>query len=168
MTKANTNPSGFHKPPSRIRYERSHPVVSFRIDRELNARLKYLLGLSGQSIADFFRVALERQEADQVAIFQQGYQRGFEEAKERYLVTFQCCVCDKTIEVTSAECKEIAGTCLSKIGAVHVSCGDTLNELINQGRIRPIEMFQLYSILRPSSPPKTVPYRKLPPGETST
>ena len=48
------------KPPSRIRYENSHPTVSFRIDRELYDELKDLKSKSGLSVADILRVGMEK------------------------------------------------------------------------------------------------------------
>lgn len=48
------------KPPSRQRYEKSHPTVSFRIDRELYDELKDLKSKAGLSVADILRVGMER------------------------------------------------------------------------------------------------------------
>jgi len=44
-------------PPSRRRYETSHPTVSFRVDLDLYARLKEKANLS---VADVLKVGLER------------------------------------------------------------------------------------------------------------
>ena len=50
-------------PPSRRRYEASHPTVSFRVDLDLYARLKELKELKEKanlSVADVLKVGLER------------------------------------------------------------------------------------------------------------
>jgi len=44
-----------HMPPSRLRYERSHPVVAIRVNRELYNELKELSKKTGKSFADFLK-----------------------------------------------------------------------------------------------------------------
>ena len=47
-------------PPSRRRYETSHPTVSFRVDHDLYARLKELKKKANLSVADILKVGMER------------------------------------------------------------------------------------------------------------
>ena len=47
-------------PPSRRRYEASHPTVSFRVDLDLYGELKPLKEKSNLSVADVLKVGLER------------------------------------------------------------------------------------------------------------
>ena len=47
-------------PPSRRRYEASHPTVSFRVDLDLYAQLKALKEKANLSVADVLKVGLER------------------------------------------------------------------------------------------------------------
>jgi len=47
-------------PPSRRRYEASHPTVSFRVDLDLYARLKELKEKAILSVADVLKVGLKR------------------------------------------------------------------------------------------------------------
>ena len=47
-------------PPSRERYQRSHPTVSLRVDQDLYARLKELKKKANLSVADVLKVGLER------------------------------------------------------------------------------------------------------------
>ena len=47
-------------PPSRERYERSHPTVSLRVDLDLYAQLKALKEKANLSVADVLKVGLER------------------------------------------------------------------------------------------------------------
>ncbi len=44
-----------HKPPSRVRYEQSHPTISVRINSELYDELKELGRTTGKSFADFLK-----------------------------------------------------------------------------------------------------------------
>ena len=52
-----------HKPPSRIRYEKTHPVVTIRVRPDEYKKLQELR-LAGQSYADTFRVGLGVQETN--------------------------------------------------------------------------------------------------------
>ena len=45
-------------PPSRERYQRSHPTVSLRVDQDLYARLKELKEKANLSVADVLKVGL--------------------------------------------------------------------------------------------------------------
>ena len=45
-------------PPSRERYQRSHPTVSLRVDQDLYAELKALKQTSNLSVADILQVGL--------------------------------------------------------------------------------------------------------------
>ena len=47
-------------PPSRRRYEASHPTVSFRVGLDLYAQLKRLKEKANLSVADVLKVGLER------------------------------------------------------------------------------------------------------------
>ena len=49
-------------PPSRERYERSHPTVSLRVDIDLYAQLKALKKKANLSVADVLKVGLEKSE----------------------------------------------------------------------------------------------------------
>lgn len=77
-----------HKPPSRGRYEESHPAVSFRVQRSLYNDLKTFLSQRGMSFADFVKEAMGVQqaairEADSARLeaYQRGYQMGKRDAK---------------------------------------------------------------------------------------
>ena len=48
------------KPPSRERYEKSHPTVSIRMDREFKDAFDLLKDKSGLSGADVLKVGMER------------------------------------------------------------------------------------------------------------
>ena len=49
-------------PPSKIRYEKDHPLVAFRVDPDLKQRVRRYLQQRGISGAEFIREALDRLE----------------------------------------------------------------------------------------------------------
>lgn len=90
-----------HKAPSRIRYEQSHPVISFRTSQDLYDEFKALLNRRNQSAAEFFRDALDKQ------------QDAFSLGK---LVTIPCSICGEPMElnVASPEIKNTLKEVFSK------------------------------------------------------
>ena len=56
----NTHGKQRSTPPSRRRYEASHPTVSFRVDRTLYLELKRLKEQANLTVADVLKVGLER------------------------------------------------------------------------------------------------------------
>ncbi len=111
-----------HKPPSRIRYEESHPVVSFRAKEEDYQQLVELLAKSGKSMGDFFREALGVQQADTRKVFHRGYEKGFAEAKRLYAFYYPCSVCGGTIEMSSPGEKEAVAKYMGEHGWAHGAC----------------------------------------------
>ena len=107
-----------HKPPSRIRYEKSHPVVSFRIKKEYYDKMKKLLDQKGQSIADFFKEALGIQEES----YQQPYDKGYEDAKKEYAVRYRCSICNEWIEIDTDKEKEKARKAMESDRWYHTEC----------------------------------------------
>ena len=67
-------------PPSRRRYETSHPTVSFRVDHDLYARLKELKKTANLSVADVLKVGLEKSEPLVGEAFQNGFMSALAEA----------------------------------------------------------------------------------------
>ncbi len=117
-----------HKPPSRIRYEKNNPIVSFRIEKRLYKELKALLKNQGMSIGDFFRVALKKQQVDfdKLAGFQ--YDKGYDDGYDNGFGSFEmpCNVCGKPIlfdVMTEPETEQIVREAFANWG--HSDC---LNE----------------------------------------
>ena len=77
---------GSHKPPARIRYERSHPTVSCRLDRDTHDLLKQRLeDLGGISFADFVKDSLgllQLKMPDIEEIKGTAYEEGYNQAAE--------------------------------------------------------------------------------------
>ena len=55
---------GKNRPPSRIRYEQTHPVIAIRVDKETAERLKDLAKESGKSLVTLIKENLDIQEAE--------------------------------------------------------------------------------------------------------
>ena len=73
-----------HKSPARVRYEQSHPTMSFRLERGLCNQLKAFLDQRGISCSDFVKEAMGAQgaiikEAEEARL--EGYKHGCEEEK---------------------------------------------------------------------------------------
>ena len=74
------NTSGKHKPPSRIRYEKAHPIVSVRVDETTYRQLKGLRQRSGISMVEILLVGLERLAPMVGSAFNKGLMRGLSDA----------------------------------------------------------------------------------------
>ena len=91
------------KPPSRIRYEESHPVLSCRIPQADYDLLKQRLKELNISFATFVKNALERLEIKMTDIDEaknEGYKQGYEQAKKDHQIWYYCNVCQERINVT--------------------------------------------------------------------
>ncbi len=83
-------------PPSRRRYEASHPTVSFRVDQDLYARLKELKKTANLSVADVLKVGLEKSEPLVGEAFQNGFMGGLAEAYQNV-----CDTCEDEVMATA-------------------------------------------------------------------
>ena len=69
-------------PPSRERYERSHPTVSLRVDLDLYAQLKALKEKANLSVADVLKVGLQKGEPLVDEAFRNGFMSALAEVYE--------------------------------------------------------------------------------------
>ena len=83
---ANRKAKKAHKPPARIRYEQSHPTISFRLPMELREQLVNHLTQREITVADFIKEALGAKKIETPNIakiryeeYTQGYYEGFED-----------------------------------------------------------------------------------------
>jgi hypothetical protein len=114
---------------SRIRYEQSHPTVSWRVSKELYDRLQAIKDAEGKSVTDVLKVGIgllevkvsKEKEAREQG-FEEGFEKGFEEAESLYKVTYPCRVCRKTLEVTSVKEKEAIKRYMLEHGWGHADC----------------------------------------------
>jgi len=117
------------QPPSRVRYEQSHPTVSCRVPREVYDRLQAVKKAEGKSFADILKTGLgilELREKDKRKIRRQshaeGYRKGYAEAERLYKVTYPCCICGEIIEITSSEAKQAASQFMQEHRWGHIAC----------------------------------------------
>ena len=66
-----------HIPPSRQRYEQSHPVIAIRVDKALYDELKAIKESDGKSFGDILRLGLKIQKAAATKSYQKGYSKGY-------------------------------------------------------------------------------------------
>lgn len=99
------------KPPSRIKYEKTHPVVTIRVSLDIYDRLQERRR-NGQSYADILRIGVEKQEAYNAPLLKKIDELELEvleaeETIERRTITYPCYVCNRLLKVESEEAKEV-------------------------------------------------------------
>lgn len=112
-----------HKPPSRIRYEQSHPAIAFRVSRELYEEAKDMVELTGHSFADLFKIGMDKLEAKLDKF-------GEEMAEEAYDIILSavpigtCKYCGKPIiwDLTDEEDKKKLNELVNEKGYYHTDC----------------------------------------------
>ncbi len=107
--------------PSRIKYEQNNPTVSARLPVEVRKQLLANLKILGMSVADAFKVLAGDLEIKAKPIAE-ARKAGFEEAKNRYMVTCPCARCGKPIVITSPETKKVVSRFLTGRGWHHKEC----------------------------------------------
>ena len=94
---------GTRKPPARVRYEKSHPTVSCRLDGNTHALLKQRLeDLGGISFADFVKDALgllQLRIPDTEEIKQTAWNEGYDQAVQNYQIWYFCAECGERIDM---------------------------------------------------------------------
>ena len=117
-----------HKAPSRIRYEQSHPTVSCRVPREIYNRLVKAKA-EGNSFSDILKLGLGILDVRVKKLgearkrgWKEGYNKGFADAKTRYLVSYCCNICGERIEVTSKEEKSSIREYMKEKRWAHTEC----------------------------------------------
>lgn len=115
-----------NKPPSRIRYEKSHPVITIRVSPDVYKRLQER-GQAGQSYADILRIGLDKQEAYGAPLLKRIEELELEvlqteELMEKRTVTYPCGRCGRLINVQSDKEKEVSREALIRAGFYHRSC----------------------------------------------
>lgn len=106
------------RPPSRIKYDLSHPTVSIRVTSELYDELEEIRELSGKSLGDILREALKKQAPS----VKKSYQKGYDAAKEEFSVPYKCSICGGNLVVNSQREKDVIGRYMREQGWAHSSC----------------------------------------------
>ena len=114
--------SNKYRPPSRLRYEQTHPTISLRVDLDTYEKLKGIQDRSGKSLAALIKECLGLREASTNEI----YEKGYRDAEDRCKFSFSCSVCGEeivisnnhpSVEVVKEKLKGIGHTeCTSKKG----------------------------------------------------
>ncbi len=111
-----------HKPPSRIKYDQSHPTVSVRVDRALYDELQELREMSKKSLGDILREAVKKQKPWAKDAYDLGQKAGYDSAKREFAVTYRCSVCGGVLTVTTADEKRAVAQYMREHGWKHGKC----------------------------------------------
>ena len=94
------------KPPSRIKYEQSHPNITCRVPKELRDRIEKAKEIEGKSFAYILKIGLGVTEDQNKKLaeartksFNDGYRKGYAEAETRFKVTYHCAKCGQPLDV---------------------------------------------------------------------
>jgi predicted RNA-binding Zn-ribbon protein involved in translation (DUF1610 family) len=119
------------KSPSRDKYEKEHPVVSFRVSKKLYDRIQVIKKTEKRSLtqileagAGLFEVKIRSEQGIRQQAFQEGHIKGYELAESIYKVTFPCSVCGETMVVASKEAKKAVREFLISNRWGHGDCVD--------------------------------------------
>ena len=81
------------KKPARRRYENQNPVVSVRISREKAQQFDEIAEGMEVSKKEWLEGKIEGSKQDMEKVREKAYDKGFEEAKEKFMVTVPCAKC---------------------------------------------------------------------------
>lgn len=107
-----------HVPPAKIKYDKAHPIVSIRVDQELKNKLDEIKEISGKSVGDILREALEVQ----LPSTKKAHTLGLTKGQHKYGVPYKCSICGGTIWITSPEEKKAAAQYMRENGWCHGKC----------------------------------------------
>lgn len=107
-----------HSPPSRVKYDLSHPTVSVRVSRSLYKELNIIRRATGKSLGDIFREAVGKQ----LPSTKNAYLKGYGDAKVRYAVDYQCSICGGKLTIGSDSEKNAVAAYMREQGWRHGSC----------------------------------------------
>jgi hypothetical protein len=117
-----------HKPPSRERYEKSHPTVSCRVPKELYDQLARIKNREEKSFADILKSGLEKIDSFKKQLsemskksYDEGYQKGYTDAEGLYKVMYHCYKCKQPMVVDRSEEKVVIDRFMSEKWA-HDQC----------------------------------------------
>ena len=92
-----------HKPPARVRYEESHPIVSCRLSKDEYDLLRQRLeDLGGISFADFVKDSLSLLQLkipETREIKEKARREGYDQGKKEHQIWYYCSVCQQRIDV---------------------------------------------------------------------
>jgi len=107
-----------HEPPAKHKYDKSHPIVSIRVDLDLKKKLEEINQTSGKSVGDILREAVGAQGKST----KKAYEVGFAEARRTYGVRYRCAVCGGVILMGTDAEKEAAAQFMREHRWGHGKC----------------------------------------------
>jgi hypothetical protein len=110
-----------HSPPSRRKYDLSHPTVSVRVSKELYRELNLIRRTAGKSLGDILREAVGKQ----FPSTKNAYLEGFNDAKLRYAIDYPCSDCGGKLTIESEKEKNAVVAYMREQGWHHGSCPGT-------------------------------------------
>ena len=93
-----------YQSPAKIKYDKSHPIISIRVTPDLKKKLEYINKLSDKSVADVLKEAVGLQTPSAKA----SYNKGYLTAQIKYVVTYRCSGCGEVITIDTKKEKEAA------------------------------------------------------------
>lgn len=111
-------PRRAHRPPSRIRYDQTHPVLGTRVSRRDYDAVKAFQAKNGWSFAKFIRIALQRESSK----YDNAWKAGFAAAKHKYAVHYGCSVCGGLIPISTGEEAQVAIEAMERAQWGHAQC----------------------------------------------
>lgn len=109
------------KPPSRLRYEQSHPTVSCRVSLKTYRVLDKARHNEGWSFADMLKAGLGTLRAA-AEMQREAYQQGYLDAEKQFKVSFPCSGCGRPIAVEGQQAKQSAAQYMREHGWGHIEC----------------------------------------------
>ncbi len=106
---------------AKVKYDQSHPTVSFRLTKELKDRLESYTTSKGMSFTDFIKEQLGAREAEgnYEDGYEDGYRAGYDNGQkdEEARCHLTCDLCRRRFGVTKAMVKHI-----TRVGSAIVEC----------------------------------------------
>lgn len=111
-------PKKKHQPPAKIKYDKTHPVISIRVDQVLEKELDEIKELSGKSVGDILRETVGVQKKST----KKAYNLGFTMAKRTYAVPYKCSVCGGIMLINTDAEKKAAAKLMRESDWKHGNC----------------------------------------------
>ena len=105
-------------PPSKIKYDKSHPTISIRVSQDLKKQLDEIKEMSDKSLGDLLREAVGVQGIS----IKNAWKRGVSQGKGLYGVNYKCSVCGGNILLESRDAKQAAARYMREHGWKHSNC----------------------------------------------
>ena len=124
---ASTRKNKSQPPPSRRRYEESHPGISARVSREVYDAVVALKRSQGLSFSDLILIGLGKAKPDLDAAWEKGtewgHEIGYEAGQIEFEVTYWCNACGRRhLSITSDEEKDEAAKMMFRAGWHDLDC----------------------------------------------